>query len=144
MNLRFTVMGNPIAKKRPKFARRGKFTMAYNPQESEEGRFMWEIKAQLAGDTYTLMGLPIAKGVPVELVCAFYFPIPVSEKKILRAVMAGDPILHTKKPDADNCVKFVKDCFNQLIWADDGQVAKLHAEKYYAVQPRTEIRVTTL
>jgi phage terminase large subunit GpA-like protein len=42
MMINITIPGPPIAKKRPKFARRGKFVTTYNPQDSEEGR--WKVK----------------------------------------------------------------------------------------------------
>ena len=125
-----TVPGKPIAKKRPRFFRRGKFVGTYNEQETEEGKFMLLINNQWNFP-------PIDKGIKVELGCTFYMPIPKSTSKKKRENLN----YHTKKPDLDNLVKFVKDCANGIIWHDDSQVAILTAGKYYSKNPRTEIMV---
>lgn len=127
-----TIPGKPIAKKRPRFVRRGKFVGAYNCQETEEGRFKWELASQMAGKD------PIPSGVPIRLSAVFYMPIPSSTpKKWLSSVGHR----HVKKPDLDNLVKFVKDCANGLIWKDDSQVFCVLAFKYYSDNPRTELTV---
>jgi len=50
-------------------------------------------------------------------------------------------MMHTKKPDADNCLKFVKDCLNGIVWHDDAQVACVKAMKVLADKPMTKITV---
>lgn len=141
MNFTITVPGKPIAKARPRFVRKGNFVDAYDCQATEEGRFLWECKAQLMKIGWIT---PIPRGVPVELLCRFYFPIPKSEKKLLRRVQDGEVIFHAKKPDLDNCVKFIKDIFTGFVWWDDGQVVRISALKYYGLEPRTGITVSTL
>jgi len=123
-----TVHGNPIAKKRPRFARRGKFVSTYNPQESEEGKFMCIMSAQLNGHS------PIPAGTPIFMDVQFFMPFPatMSAKKRIGAV-------HTKKPDLDNLIKFVKDCSNGILWHDDSQVVSISACKYYGDYPLTSI-----
>jgi len=64
-------------------------------------------------------------------------PIPKGTSKKKRAEM----IYHTKRPDLDNLVKFVKDCMNGIVWHDDSLVAELHAGKLYDENPRTAITV---
>jgi Holliday junction resolvase RusA-like endonuclease len=123
-----TIPGKPIAKKRPRFARRGKFVVTYNDQQTEEGKWILTARSQIKE--------AIPEGVPVTLHCQFFMPIPKStpKKKIMHE--------HTKKPDLDNLVKFVKDCLNGELWHDDGQVSCLYAEKIYDHEPRTVIMVT--
>ncbi len=53
--------------------------------------------------------------------------------------MSSGAIKHTKRPDLDNCVKFVKDCLNGIVWWDDSQVYEVHAKKIYDENPRTYI-----
>lgn len=121
----FDVMGVPIAKARPKFARRGKFVSTYNPQESEEG--MWLTKAMAAMPKAPITG-------PITLMCEFYFPIPQSWSKKKQKAAASGELYHTKKPDLDNLVKFVKDCLNGVAWLDDAQVMAIFATKHYTKQ----------
>jgi Holliday junction resolvase RusA-like endonuclease len=63
-------------------------------------------------------------------------PIPLGmSRKKLDAISYR----HVKKPDTDNLLKFLKDCGNGLLWADDSQVSEVHAWKVYSDKPRTEI-----
>lgn len=130
-----TIPGNPIAKKRPRFVRRGKFVGTYNAQETEEGKFRWEMLARIKGC------YPIESGIGIRLCCHFFMPIPASVSKKQRALMEGCAVPHIKKPDLDNLIKFVKDCANGILWDDDSQVTSLTASKAYHPQPATEIRI---
>lgn len=125
-----TIPGTPIAKKRPRFARRGKFVTTYNPQESEEGKFICLMQTQLHGHQ------PIPAGTPVHLAARFAMPFPASMSQKKRA-----DAVHTKKPDVDNMLKFLKDCANGVIWHDDSQVVSVSGEKFYADEPRTTFYV---
>ncbi len=127
-----TIPGNPIAKKRPRFARRGKFVVTYNDQETEEGRFILDLRQQW-------MAAPITG--PVKLGLDFIMSIPKSTSKKDRALMELGELKHTRKPDVDNLVKFVKDCCNQMVWVDDSQVYWLIAHKYYGLYPKTIIEI---
>ena len=135
LTLKFIVPGKPIAKKRPRFVRRGKFVGAYNEQETEEGKFMILCQQQMKGKG------PIPAPFGIHLACRFYMPIPRSWTKKQRDNFENDGIDHVKKPDVDNLVKFVKDCLNGIAWHDDSQVVTLSAEKYYDDVPRTVIDI---
>ena len=131
----FTIPGNPIAKARPRFARRGRFVMTYNDQETEEGRFLLEIKQQVKH--------PPTEG-PVKVSCTFYMPRPKSHYgtgKNSGKLKPNAPAFHTSRPDLDNCEKFCFDCMNGIIWKDDSQIVESVAKKVYSDNPRTEIRI---
>ena len=128
--IKLTIPGKPIAKKRPRFARRGKFVATYNDQETEEGRFLWEVKQQYRGK-------PL-KG-PLQLCLEFGMYIPKSTSKKKQVEMIIGQIRHTKKPDLDNLIKFVLDCLNETAWDDDKQVIYLSAAKHYSETPQTVI-----
>lgn len=140
-----SIPGKPMAKKRPRFARRGKYVQTYNEQETDEGKWVsvfmeaFKIKHPVrANNPFPV----IKKGVPVSLTCKFIMPLLSDMPKyLIREIEAGKIILHVRKPDNDNCLKFVKDCLNKLIWADDAQVARCFHEKFYGVEPRTEITI---
>jgi Holliday junction resolvase RusA-like endonuclease len=123
----FIIPGKPVAKKRPRFARRGKFVTTYNDQETEEGRFLWEIKSQWKR--------PQIEG-PVSLKANFFFDYP---KSMPNKVVASDPS-YTKKPDLDNLCKFFKDVFNGTVWKDDSLVIAMSATKSYG-KARSEITI---
>jgi len=127
------IPGKPIAKKRPRFVRRGKFVGTYNDQETEEGRFILEVKSQLSG-------YDIITG-PVKLTTTFFMPIPKSTSKKKKAQMLRGEIKHSKKPDFDNLVKFVCDCLNGIIWKDDSQVYISSVLKMYSENPMTVITI---
>ena len=133
MIMTLTIPGNPIAKKRPRFVRRGQFVGTYNCQETEEGKFKWEMAARTTHFT--------AIETAIRLTCRFFMPIPASISKKKRAEYVGCAVPHTKKPDLDNLVKFVKDCANGVLWRDDSQVIALTASKAYHTHPATEITV---
>ena len=140
MTITFEILGVPIAKKRPRFARKGKYVTTYNDQESEEGRWIAQMMAVLTPQVK--QHLPIPKGVPITLEAQYVFP-PLKSwpKRMSRALMEGQSIPHTVKPDRDNLQKFMKDCMNKIIWADDSQVSEGHDRKYYGLTPKTIITV---
>lgn len=124
------IPGPPIAKKRPRFARRGNFVTTYNPQETEESMFLWEVRQQYNGEP---------SPNPIALNVQFLMPIPRSASRKKAMQMEAGQIQHTKKPDIDNCLKFIKDVCNGTIWRDDAQIVSVQAEKYYSDSPQTII-----
>lgn len=125
------IPGKPIAKKRPRFARRGKFVTTYNDQETEEGRAYLEIRRQWPWPPVT---------GPVRMFILALFPITKASVKKVEAMLNGET-KHVKKPDLDNLEKFYMDVFNGLVWVDDSQVWKMEAEKAFAREPQTIIRL---
>ena len=132
MKIIIKITGKPIAKKRPRFARRGKFVAVINDQETEEGRFFWELKNQFKNP-------PFEKALVVRM--WFYMPIPKSLSQKKRAQIEQGLIPHTKKPDIDNLQKFAFDCCNGVIWKDDSQIISVKADKLYSDIPQTEIYI---
>lgn len=129
------IPGKPIAKKRPRFARVGKFVRTYNPQETEEGRWMWEVKSQLPEDFTPLSG-------PVKIRAQFSFPYPASYGKRKRQ----ERLWHwnDKKPDLDNLEKFALDCLRNLVIGDDAAVCEMHSAKTYSDESGTRIEIECL
>ena len=132
------IPGIPIAKKRPRFASRDRlgrplpFVKTVNIQQTEEGRFLWELKDQWRE--------PLIEG-PITLKTTFVMPIVKSTSKKARIQIKEGILKHTKKPDLDNLVKFCKDCLNGTVWRDDSQVWFLIADKQYGEVPRTIISI---
>jgi len=126
------IPGKPIAKKRPRFARKGNFVITYNPQQTEEGRFILNVRQKWKKR-------PLED--PIRLVLVFEMPIPKSFPASKKKLMKGGWISHTKKPDLDNLIKFVKDCLNGVVYRDDSQIISINAEKKYSDDPKTKILV---
>ena len=126
------VKGKPIAKARPRFARCGKFVRTYDPQETEESRFLFEVQKQ--------WNRPPME-TPVKVRCSFEMPIPKSTSKKKSWAMIKDEIKHTKKPDISNLIKFVEDCLNGVVFKDDSQIIYLAGGKFYSEEPKTIIMI---
>lgn len=131
--IELVILGDPIAKKRPQFSRKGDFVQTFNDQETKEGRFLWEVKNQWRGEP--MIG-------PLRLSMTFSMKIPSSvSKKIQSAISAGE-YQHTKKPDLDNLIKFTLDCLNGIVWLDDKQIVMISAAKVYSSTASTNISIT--
>jgi len=126
------VKGKPIAKARPRFARCGKFVRTYDPQETEESRFLFEVQKQWARP-------PMED--PLKVRCSFEMPIPKSTSKKKTWAMIKDEIKHTKKPDISNLIKFIEDCLNGVVWKDDSQIIYLAGGKFYSEEAKTIIMI---
>lgn len=49
----------------------------------------------------------------------------------------------TTRPDVDNLVKQILDCFTRLaFWVDDAQVFDLHITKFYTDTPMMRVKIT--
>lgn len=132
MRIKFTVPGVVVGKQRPKFSRQGPYVRAFTPQKTVnyETLVKMEYFEQCKGQKLT-------GAIKAEM--RFYFPIPKSESKKRQAAMLSGEIRHTKKSDIDNCIKSVLDGLNKMAFDDDGQIAEIHAYKFYSDNPRAEV-----
>ena len=133
------IPGNPIAKKRPRFARRGKFVTTYSDQQTEEGKALAIIMGQVEG---RLRG-------PVSVSFVFQLQRPkghYGSGKNSGKLKESAPKHPISKPDIDNYVKFYMDVLNDCAWVDDCQVFQLSAVKLYSdnCEPLTSIVITEL
>jgi Holliday junction resolvase RusA-like endonuclease len=81
----------------------------------------------------------------LALSCGFYFLIPKSTSNKKRTQMLLGAIRPVKKPDLSNCIKFIEDCLNGLVWQDDSQIVSYGSMgKWYAEEPKTIIRIEML
>jgi len=76
---------------------------------------------------------------PLSLICLFHMQIPQSASKIRQAQLCGTP--HDKRPDWDNLIKWIGDCGNDILWADDAQIWCVQGWKVWSHQPQTTIYV---
>ena len=135
--IKFTVTGEPVAQGRPRFARRGKKVVTYDPEKSREYKDYVKRTAQEYAPERLLEG-QICLWIDIYKGCLKSFSkkkIEQSERKELRPLT---------KPDVDNYAKGIKDALNGIIWKDDSQVVELQIKKFYSKNPRVEIKVEEL
>ena len=137
--LEIIIPGEPIAKKRPRFARRGKFVTTYNDQQTEEGKFISQVLHQINGHT------PFTGPLTVNIFC--YRSRPKSHYgtgRNAKKIKPSAPKWPITKPDKDNYEKFILDCLNEIVFKDDAQVCDGRTIKAYAEQPKTIIQISEL
>lgn len=129
------IEGTPIAKGRPRFARRGNFVSTYTPKKTADYASLVEAEAlvSMAGSK------PMEGALSCRIDC--YMPIPKSTSKNDTQKMLSGHIHHTKKPDADNIAKNALDPLNKIVFNDDAQIVKLTITKQYSDFPRMEITI---
>lgn len=139
--IKITIPSQPIAKRRPKFFRRGNFVGAYNPQETEEGMCALQVMEQLKR-----IGIQMPINGPLHMACEFFLKRPSSHfgsGKNSGCLKPSAPQYPIGKPDCDNLVKFVMDVMNRCgAWNDDAQVVTVQARKRFTdplVGPSTVI-----
>lgn len=128
--IRFTVLGEPTGKGRPRFSR----GHTYTPQKTVD----YEEKVKLS---FLESKCPRFHDEPLRLMIRAYFPIPKSASKIKRRQMILGQILPTKKPDFDNITKVCGDSLNGLAYNDDCQIISCYFEKFYGETPRVEVEI---
>lgn len=134
----FVIPGTPVGKGRPKFARRGSFTVAYTPEKTASYENLVKVKAEEA-----MQGRRIFEGaVSVEIALYITPPASWSQKK-QREALAGT-IFPTSKPDVDNVLKGIMDACNEIVFKDDKQAVDVSVVKRYAEQARALVRVEAL
>ena len=132
MRVEFTVPGVVVGKQRPKFSRQGPYVRTFTPQKTVNYETLVKMEYFRQCKNKKLAG-----AIKAEM--WFYFPIPKSESKKKQAAMLSGEIRHTKKSDIDNCIKSVLDGLNKMAFDDDGQIAEIHAYKFYSENPRVEV-----
>jgi Holliday junction resolvase RusA-like endonuclease len=124
--INFTVPGAAVGKGRPKFARRGNFTVAYTPEKTASFENLVKLKAQEA-----MQGQPPIEGAVSVLIELNVTPPASWSQKKQRAALAHE-VLPTSKPDVDNCLKAIMDACNEIVWKDDKQAVDVMVRKRYA------------
>lgn len=133
--IEFTIPGQPVAKGRPKFARRGAHVVAYTPEKTASYENLVKIAATAAMHGQEPSNKPISLAVEINL------QIPSSWSGKRRSMAESGVICATKKPDADNVLKGIKDGCNGIVWRDDAQVVLVMLHKRYSATPSALVRV---
>lgn len=133
-----TINEKPYGKKRPRMARFGKFTHAYDPAENKAyaQKVIKEFKK-----AYTSSN-KFPDGVPLFMVVSADFEVPSYLPKKTQEEMRGKLLYPVKRPDIDNISKAVMDSLNKIAYYDDQQIIGLLVVKKYEEKSRVVFRIT--
>lgn len=134
--LSLVIEGDPIAQKRHRHVSQGKFVRTYDPSSKDKERVFKQVEEYMPAEPLT---------TPLSVKMHFAFMRPKSHfgtgrnSKVVKGIA---PIQHTKKPDIDNCCKFVMDVLNGRAYHDDAQIIRLEATKEYVCEnPYTLVEI---
>lgn len=122
--LNLWIPGEPKTKLRPRFSRFKRFVRTYDSQSEERDTVKWQLRSRMLGRD------PLDGPLRVDLI--FIFPVPKSRRN-------RKEIYHSVKPDIDNCIKWILDAGNEILWHDDKQIVNVYSIKIYGDNPRTII-----
>ena len=131
---KITLLLEPMAQSRPRFARRGRGVVAYEKKEMKVWRAECSKLISEAFETEKLIEAPLLIDV------SFYIQPPkyISSKKKFKEKLEAEEIFCGKKPDIDNYLKALLDSMTGIVFKDDGQVVECRARKLYSLKPKIE------
>ena len=127
----FEILGQPVAKQRPRMTRNGR---AYTPAKT----VAFERVVRGIAAPY----FPAPFHGPVRLTIWATFKPPVSWTKKKTATNMNRP--HIQRPDIDNIAKAVCDSLNGVAFKDDSQIAAISARKVWGPIARTVVSVEAI
>lgn len=136
--MRITLVGNPIALARPRFCKSD--NSVYDSQKAQKVLTRNYLLSYLLKSESKVQSEFERCRYHVKLNFRFYRPPSLRGKTDEELIKMP----HVIKPDLDNLVKYILDCGNGILWYDDSQIFKIHAEKTYSNGPRTEIEVNRI
>lgn len=127
----FEVLGNPVAKARPRL---GKYGRTYTPKKTQDYE-------NLVRTAYLLMyDKNVSKNAfKCNIECIFEIPKSYSKKK--RKYILEEDNSYNHKPDLDNLAKAVLDSLNGIAYEDDSQCVELEVSKKYGNDPKVIVQV---
>ena len=138
--IRFTVLGEPKGKARPRFSRYGVYTAA--DTANYERLVASECYAAMSAEDHIHAQDPEKR---YKLTVTAFFGIPKSFTKAKTIMAKNGQILPNKKPDGDNILKIICDALNDVAWVDDKQVVDMRViKKYSADGGRVDVEIEAI
>lgn len=137
MEVKFTILGEPKGKGRPRFCRNTRHAITPKDTVNYETLVHMEYVAQCEEFRFP-------DDAMLDMRIRAYYSIPKSASKKKRAAMIMGEIRPTKKPDMDNVVKIIADSLNQVAYRDDTQIVDCQCRKFYSDNPRVEVMIKTV
>ena len=130
--VRFTVLGEPKGKGRPRFSTQT--GRAFTPKQTVNYETLVHTEYMVQ-----CKGFRFPDDAMLDMRIMAYYGVPKSVSKKKKALMLEGKIRPTKKPDMDNVMKVVADSLNQVAYKDDTQIVDAQCRKFYSVKPRIEV-----
>lgn len=137
MEVKFTILGEPKGKGRPRFCRNT--VHAFTPKDTVNYETLVHMEY-----VEQCEGLKFPDDSMLDMRIKAYYSIPKSKSKKQREAMLNGKIRPTKKPDMDNVVKIITDALNQVAYRDDAQIVDCQCRKFYSDNPRVEVMIKTV
>lgn len=132
--VKFTVLGEPKGKGRPRFV--PKTGRAITPKDTANYETL--VRMEYAAQC---QGFKFPDGTMLDMRILAYYSIPKSATKKNKELMKKQFLRPTKKPDMDNVVKIIADSLNQIAYRDDTQIVDCQCRKFYSDNPRVEVTI---
>lgn len=128
----FTVYGEPVPWKRPRFNGKSKHVFEDSKVKEYKEKVIQAYKE--SGGEY------FEKDVPIMVEVYFFLGVPksLSHNKQLDLIADHRP---TKRPDLDNIYKGITDALNKVAYYDDSQIISQSTAKFWSAIPRVEITI---
>ena len=133
MTVKFTVLGEPRGKQRPRMTRNGH---TYTPAETVQYENLVRMEYRRQCGDYRF---PDDAALDMRIMAYYAIPKSVSKKK--RQEMLEHRIRPLKKVDCDNAVKIVADSLNMIAYRDDVQIVDCQIRKFYSSEPRIVVTI---
>ena len=137
MEVKFTILGEPKGKGRPRFNTRTGHAITPKDTVNYETLVDMEYLAQCQDFRFP-------DDMMLDMRIKAYYSIPKSASKKKKAAMLAGKIRPTKKPDMDNVVKIIADSLNQIAYRDDTQIVDCQCRKFYSENPRVEVIIKSV
>lgn len=132
MDIKFEVLGKPVAKARPRITKKG---FAYTPAKTVE----YENLVKRTFKKKFKNHKPYEGYIEADITAIFEVPKSYSKKKTKELLETHSNYDH--KPDLDNIAKIILDSLNKLAYKDDSQVTVLHLNKEYGEQAKVIVEI---
>ena len=136
MKAEFTVIGDPTAKGRARFARRGKYVQTYTPDKTANYETLVRLEYERQCE-----GIVFAPDIPLEMKVKAYLRVPKSTSKKKQLQMLNGKLRPIKKPDSTNICKAVEDALNKIAYSDDTQFVETTISRFYGDPARIEVLI---
>lgn len=133
MVVKFTVLGEPKGKQRPRMTKMGH---TYTPAETVEYENLVKMEYRRQCHDFRF-----GDQTPLDMRIIAYYSIPKSVSRKKRQDMIDHRIRPLKRCDWDNLGKLIADGLNNIAYKDDVQIVDAQVRKFYGEIPRVVVTI---